>query len=52
MAITSKDIEKLSEHFATKKDLERFATKEDLSELKNVMLTKFDKVIVAHAGVK
>jgi hypothetical protein len=49
MAITNKDIEKLSEVFitkeeakqlATKKDLERYATKEDLKSLKDEILTK------------
>ena len=32
MAITDKDIKKLSEVFATKKEIERFATKDDLAK--------------------
>lgn len=35
MAITKKDIEKLSTIFLTKKDAENFATKEDLKDLRN-----------------
>lgn len=45
MAITKKDIEKLSEVFATKEDLKGFATKEDLASLKNEMLTGQDKIM-------
>jgi len=44
MAITKKDIEKLSEIFATKKDLEAFATKKDLNLLREEMNAKFDQV--------
>ncbi|OGB87265.1 hypothetical protein A3H38_03210 [candidate division WOR-1 bacterium RIFCSPLOWO2_02_FULL_46_20] len=58
MAITNKDIEKLSEIFATKDDLKRFATKDDLkrfstkddladlkSEIKDDILTSQDKIM-------
>ena len=54
MAITTKDIEKLSEIFATKEDLKAFATKEDLkafatkgelANLKNEILAGQDKIM-------
>jgi len=45
MAITNKDIEKLTGHFATKIDLERFATKEDLKQLEDKMIIRLDKIL-------
>lgn len=45
MAITKKDIEKLSGVFATKDDLKAFATKKELAELRDEMLTGFDGVM-------
>jgi len=45
MAITNKDIEKLTGHFATKADLERFATKEDLKKLEDRVVKFEDKVV-------
>ncbi|MBI5700900.1 hypothetical protein HZC34_03510 [Candidatus Saganbacteria bacterium] len=46
MAITKKDIEKLSDVFATKKDIEKlsdvFATKKDIEKLSDVFATKED----------
>ena len=45
MAITNKDIEKLTDHFATKADLERFATKVDLEKLEDRVVKFEDKVI-------
>lgn len=45
MAITDKDVKKLSEVLATKDDLERFATKDDLADLKNDVVTRLDKVM-------
>lgn len=54
MAITKKDIEKLSAIFATKEDLmnfatkdylNNFATKDDLKSLKDLILTIYDDLI-------
>jgi hypothetical protein len=45
MAITDKDIKKLSEHFATKADLDRFAAKDELNSFKADVMGSFDKVM-------
>jgi hypothetical protein len=45
MAITDKDIKKLSEVFATKGDLKGFATKDDLSSLRKDILDGQDKIM-------
>lgn len=44
MAITDKDVKKLSEVFATKEDLNKFATKDGLSDLKKEILGGLDKI--------
>jgi len=45
MAITNKDIDKLSEIFATKKDLENFATKKDLLAIKKDVIGVKDDLV-------
>lgn len=42
MAISDKDITKLKQTFATKKDLDRFAIKQDVELIKNDMLDKVE----------
>ncbi len=44
MAITNKDIEKLSGVFVTKEDSKAFATNEDIRELRGEFLGRFDKL--------
>ena len=43
--IDDKDVEKLSEIFATKDDLEKYATKDDIIEFKNEILTGYDTIL-------
>jgi len=43
--LDNKDIEKLSEAFATKEDIKNFATKKDIIEFKNEILTGQDEIL-------
>jgi len=45
MAITKRDSGKLSEIFATKRDIERFVTKDEFNTFKNGNVTTLDKIM-------